>query len=96
MNLPIVTSDLAFARDICGDAALYFEPNQTKSAAQQLSKVVQDEKLRERLTENGKGVLKQLPSPRQQYLRYGELLSKLVAEVGIPREGQPRRKTSRT
>ena len=33
MEKPIVTTDLGFARSVCGDAALYFDPTDARSAA---------------------------------------------------------------
>ena len=79
MRLPIVTTDLAFARDVCGDAALYFEPNNAKSAAKQLLSVIGDPKVRQRLIESGTNVLATFPLPAQQYRRYCELLAELHA-----------------
>ena len=74
MGLPIITTDLAFARDLCGDAALYFQPNNARSAAAQLLRVTQDGSLRRRLVQEGMKVLGTLPSSAQQYQRYRELL----------------------
>jgi glycosyltransferase involved in cell wall biosynthesis len=82
MSVPIVTSDLSFAKDVCGDAALYFEPNNVQSAATQLLRVIRDRDLRTRLTETGRSVLRELPTPNEQYHRYTAQLSKLVRSVG--------------
>jgi glycosyltransferase involved in cell wall biosynthesis len=53
MNRPIVTSDLSFAHDICGEAALYFDPNSPISAAESIHSVIKDSKISDKLIENG-------------------------------------------
>jgi len=67
MGKPIVTTDLDFARDICGNAALYFEPLSAEAAADALRRVSEDAGLRERLTANGSLQLKHFPSPDEKY-----------------------------
>ena len=49
MGLPVVTTDLGFARDVCGPAALYFPPNDVVAAAAAIQTLVVDEKLWDRL-----------------------------------------------
>jgi glycosyltransferase involved in cell wall biosynthesis len=79
MHIPIVTTDLDFAHDICQDAAIYFQPNNARSAARQLASVIRDKALRSRLVESGEKVLSGLPLPSEQYGRYVELMTKMVA-----------------
>ncbi|MBE0566958.1 MAG: glycosyltransferase [Krumholzibacteria bacterium] len=42
MQRPIITSDLDFARDICGDAAAYFDPTAPRVAADAVLRVLGD------------------------------------------------------
>lgn len=83
MNVPIVTTDLGFARDVCQDAALYFQPDDAVSAARQLQRVIRDGGLRQRLVTSGKNVFNKLPSPRQQYRRYTELLTRVATRLPV-------------
>jgi glycosyltransferase involved in cell wall biosynthesis len=83
MNVPIVTTDLGFARDVCQDAALYFKPDDPESAARQLHRVVRDGSLRQQLLSSGKSVLSKLPSPRDQYRRYTELLTRVATKLPL-------------
>ncbi|AWG25368.1 glycosyltransferase [Flavobacterium kingsejongi] len=53
MKVPIVTTDLSFARDICRDAALYYKPLDAKDCATQLYNVVKDDLLTKNLIELG-------------------------------------------
>ena len=53
MKKPIVTTNLGFAQNICGDAALYFEPMNPISAADVIECLLKDKKLGQELIENG-------------------------------------------
>lgn len=54
MKKPIVTTDLEFARGLCGDAACYFSAVDPKAAAEALYLVATDKLYSQRLIENGK------------------------------------------
>jgi glycosyltransferase involved in cell wall biosynthesis len=53
MKKPIITTDLSFARSICGDAALFYKPMDGRSAAEAIEQVMQDQDLRSGLIERG-------------------------------------------
>lgn len=74
MKRPIVTTDLAFARDVCEDAALYYEPTDPRSAAEVIVKLVNDPMVWNRLLANGSRVLAELPTPEQRFRRYIEIM----------------------
>ena len=78
MDVPIVTTDLGFARDVCRDAALYFHPNSAVDAARQLARVMNEPALVAQLTDRGRDVLAALPTPDQQVDRYLEILEALL------------------
>ena len=80
MGVPIVTTNLDFARAACRDAALYFEPNNAASAAKNIIRLVQDSRLWDDLIANGKDVLQSLPTSRRKYESYIHLLSTLIAK----------------
>lgn len=67
MGMPIVTSNLDFARDVCRDAALYFSPQHPREAAQRVVELLSDRGLWERLLERGKARLSEFPTAEQQY-----------------------------
>lgn len=70
MRMPIVATNLPFARNICQAAALYYEPNDAKGAAMNIIRLIDDEVLRKKLIDNGNAVLKNLPTPKEKYLLY--------------------------
>ena len=75
MGKPIVTSDLSFAKDICGDAALYYHFDSPSEAANKISELIADSSLRERLIANGKKRLTQFDRPDQ---RFAKILEKAL------------------
>lgn len=54
METPIITTDLGFARSICQDAALYFEPCNAESAATNIARLIEDDALQATLRERGR------------------------------------------
>lgn len=53
MQKPIVTTDLEFAKGLCGDAALYFSAMDPYSAAETIIQVISNPKLRQELVDRG-------------------------------------------
>jgi glycosyltransferase involved in cell wall biosynthesis len=54
MGKPIVTTDLGFARSICGEAALYYTPADPKSAAATVEHLIRTPELQQILIQKGK------------------------------------------
>lgn len=52
-GLPILTSDLDFAREVCHDAALYFDPWDTASIRDAILRVKNESELAHNLCEKG-------------------------------------------
>ncbi|MCC5921019.1 MAG: glycosyltransferase family 4 protein [Cyclobacteriaceae bacterium] len=73
MQKPIVTTDLGFARSICGEAALYFEPKNAASAAQEIQKLISDQGLQQDLIAAGHRELKKFDSAQERARKYLEL-----------------------
>ena len=63
MEKPIITTDLGFARSICGEAALFFEACDAKSAADCVARLIGDTGLQSILCEKGKCRLACFDSP---------------------------------
>lgn len=80
MKRPIVTTDLAFARDVCKDAALYYQPTNPKSAAETILLLVNDPLVWNQLLVNGSRVLAELPTPEERFSRYVEIFKACHAE----------------
>jgi glycosyltransferase involved in cell wall biosynthesis len=79
MGKPILTSDLSFARSICGNAALYFDPFNAGDIANAIEKVIFDKTLYQLYVEKGKERLKMFPTAVQrveQYLKICENMRK--------------------
>lgn len=72
MERPIVTTNLAFARGLCGEAAEYYSPLSTKEAAESLYRVSTDHTYAESLIQNG---LEQL----KKFDNYSERVNKLIS-----------------
>ncbi len=53
-NVPVITSSASAMPEVCGDAVLYFDPNNFKEIAVQMMKLFKDEGLRKKLIEKGK------------------------------------------
>ena len=71
MEVPIVTTDLEFARGLCGDAACYFSAVDAKAAAEAICRVAADKEYAHKLVENG---MKQLLT----YDNYEQRAEKLI------------------
>jgi glycosyltransferase involved in cell wall biosynthesis len=78
MGLPIITTDLDFAHEICQDAALFYSPFDALAAAKLVQQLIHDNSLWNRLIDNGKRRLKDFPRPVQRKDMYLELLRKLI------------------
>jgi glycosyltransferase involved in cell wall biosynthesis len=53
MGKPIITSDLSFAHDICGDAAEYFDPHNADDIVEKIEELILNKDIREHLVEEG-------------------------------------------
>lgn len=53
MKTPILTTDLGFAHDTCGDAALYYSPLDYKDLGDKIYQLANDRKLQQTLVDNG-------------------------------------------
>jgi len=77
MGKPIVTTNLDFAKDACGDAAIYFKPKSASDAAEKLYLVSKNKKLYNKLINNGFKQLESLPDPNQKYQMLSDWIKKI-------------------
>ena len=78
MNVPIVAADMGFARSLCGEAAMYYDPLNAQEAADVIYRVSTDESLRERLINNGKRQLLQYDTYEQRTDKLINLAEQLI------------------
>ena len=83
MEKPIVTTDLGFARSICGDAALYFRACDASSAAGQIGRLIQDQALQKELIETGRKRLSAFDTPVQRAEKILAICQDLAAGCGV-------------
>lgn len=78
-GLPIVTSDLDFARDLCGEAALYANTLDPDQCAEAIHRVLSEPSLRERLTSAGFEQVGKFPTSHMRYRMIIDLLRDLAS-----------------
>ena len=78
MEVPIVTTDLEFARGLCGDAACYYSAIDAKAAAEAIYKVATDKVYAKRLVENGKKQLLKYDNYEQRTEKLINILEEIV------------------
>lgn len=69
MDVPIVTTDLDFARTICNDAAVYYDALSAEAAADAIHSVLTNDHLRDTLIKNGRRRLGDFPDPETKHRR---------------------------
>ena len=78
MEVPIVTTDLEFARGLCGDAACYYSAIDAKSAAEAIYKVATDKEYAKQLVESGKKQLLTYDNYEQRADKLVKILEKIA------------------
>lgn len=90
MGLPIVTTNLRFARDVCGAAGAYFEPMNARDAAHTIGRLCEDEGLWKSLVAEGKRILRLLPNQEMKYELYRNCIEDLYYRFN--NQGKPFRR----
>lgn len=80
MGTPILTSDLPFARDICQNAAVYFNPLRPEDMADKIVTLAHNRELMDALVENGSNRLGYFGTPKDRAERYLNILKKITSE----------------
>ena len=78
MRKPILTSNLGFAKSICKDAALYFDPINPKDIATKIKLLVENKKIQEDLILKGEKRVLDFPNSRQRAEKYIEICKKKI------------------
>nr|WP_199156608.1 glycosyltransferase [Pedobacter sp. ASV2] len=77
MEKPIVTSDLAFSREICGDAALFCSPLEAEKYADAIFELYSNEISRKDLIRKGKDNLKRFGTSLDRTKKYLDVMGKI-------------------
>jgi glycosyltransferase involved in cell wall biosynthesis len=83
MEKPILTSDLSFAHDICGQAAEYFDPLNPQNIADKIEKIISNPERRNYLIEKGKKRLKIFETSVSRAEKFLEICKKIVSKNQI-------------
>jgi glycosyltransferase involved in cell wall biosynthesis len=75
---PILTSDLSFAKDICGDAAEYFDPLDPEDIANKIEIIIGNSNRRADLIKLGKERLKSFETAKSRSQKYLKICNKLT------------------
>ncbi len=81
MKKPILTSHYSFAKTVCKDAALYFDPFDTKDVFSKIERIVHDKNLYSNLVSKGLDVVFKLPSAEARAKEYLKLCEKEIENV---------------
>lgn len=79
MHKPILTTDLDFAKGLCGDAALYFEATSPEKLGEAIYRMATDRKLIVQLVENGKKQLEKFDTYEQRARKLITIMEEIVA-----------------
>lgn len=83
MKKPIVTSDMTFAKEICGDAALYGEAVNANAYVDQMVNLIESPELQQKLIDKGMIRLKQFYTSSERASAYLALCEKISAGVKL-------------
>lgn len=66
MERPILTSNLGFARDICKEAAIFFDPDNSDEIAEKIIRLKQSAEMQKALIKKGLERVKEFPNPKEK------------------------------
>ncbi|WP_060983173.1 glycosyltransferase [Vibrio splendidus] len=74
MGIPVAASDRDFVREVCGDAAVYFDPLNEYDIARVISEIFISDTLRQELIEEAAKRICSLPNSTDRTIKYIELM----------------------
>jgi glycosyltransferase involved in cell wall biosynthesis len=78
MEIPILTSRLSFATDICEDASLYFNPEDINDIIKCIKSIINNDIIRKELVNNGIKRLKSFESAETRAEKYLEICENII------------------
>lgn len=73
MEKPILTSNLPFAKTVCKDAAVYFDPMNPVEIASKIRNLIKNPVIQDELVQKGKAIFKHLNTPEERAKRFLEI-----------------------
>lgn len=70
MGKPILTSDLPFAKTVCKEAAVYFDPMDPVDIADKIQNLIQSPEIQEKSIQKGRKIFKHLNTPKERAERF--------------------------
>lgn len=80
MRKPIITTDLGFARSICGKAALYYRPQDPLAAAEKILQLIDNDPLKAKLVKFGLNQLDKFDSARTRAEKYLKICKEIASD----------------
>jgi len=80
MEKPILTSNLSFAKDICKDSALYFDPLNPKDIAAKIIALSKNQEVQQKLVQKGKERLKTFETARTRAENYLNICDNIIKD----------------
>lgn len=80
MGTPVLTADRGYARDLCGDCCIYFDPLNPSTLSQAMIKLLENRQLREEMAQ--RGILRAATARAMR--PYDRMVGRLVAVAGNP------------
>lgn len=78
----LLTSDIDFARELCGNAAVFFDPLNAQDIAEKIVATFQDQELQAQLIHNGLERVKNIYlTPQQKWLKQKNILLNLIGNL---------------
>ena len=81
MGIPIVTTDLAFAKGLCGPAACYYSADDPAAAAEAIHKVYEEKEYAQQLVDNGKKQLLTFDTYEKRAEKLIKILEEIIGDV---------------
>src|SRR5690625_1180698 len=66
MEKPILTSDLPFARAVCKEAAIYFDPMNPVDITDKIQNLIKNPEAQKELIQEGRNIFKTMITPRER------------------------------
>lgn len=79
MKKPLLASDFPFARTVCSDAAVYFDPLNIEDCQEKIVSIVEDESLREEMVQKGISRLTSFPDAAERANAYLTIISEIIS-----------------
>jgi glycosyltransferase involved in cell wall biosynthesis len=77
-KIPILTSKYDFARDVCQNAAIYFDPHDADEILTKMKNLSDSVQVRERLVLEGSDVLSRMPDWNEAFNMYNKIIKSLI------------------